>query len=156
MASYTVPFFVNGKEHIAERTFDVKSPVTGDVLHACSSASAQDVTTAVETAAEAFKTWKRMTPSRRRDIFLKTAEVMERRREELAKTMMEETGAAADWAGFNITVTVDMLKDLAGRISSVEGTFPPTVDENCGAIILKEPLGVVLGIAPWYVVERSP
>ncbi|PKS09942.1 hypothetical protein jhhlp_004565 [Lomentospora prolificans] len=149
MASYTVPFFVNGKEHIAERTFDVKSPVTGDVLHACSSASAQDVTTAVETAAEAFKTWKRMTPSRRRDIFLKTAEVMERRREELAKTMMEETGAAADWAGFNITVTVDMLKDLAGRISSVEGTFPPTVDENCGAIILKEPLGVVLGIAPW-------
>lgn len=154
-ADYSVPFFLNGKEHHTEKRFDIKSPVTGDVLHSCSSATAQDVTNAVESASEAFKTWRTMTPSRRRDIFLKAAEVMESRREELAQDVIDETGASPAWAGFNLHVAIDMIKDVAGRISSVEGTLPSTADEGLGAMVLKEPFGVVLAIAPWYVDATS-
>lgn len=150
-ADYTVPFFLNGKEHHTEKSFEIKSPVTGEVLHSCSSASPQDVTNAIESASEAFKTWRTMTPSRRRDIFLKAAEVMESRKEELAQNMIDETGATPAWAGFNLHVATDMIKDVAGRISSIEGMVPATADEGLGAMVLKEPYGVVLAIAPWYV-----
>ncbi|MBE3110408.1 MAG: aldehyde dehydrogenase family protein, partial [Acidobacteria bacterium] len=148
---YTVPFFLNGKEYHTEERFDIKSPVTGDVLHSCSTASSKDVTAAVESAAEAFKTWRTMTPSRRRDIFLKAAEIMESRQEELAQNMIAETGATAMWAGFNLHIAIDVIKDVAGRISSIEGTIPSTANEGTGAMIMKEPYGVVLAIAPWYV-----
>lgn len=150
-AGYTVPFFLNGKEIHTQRTFEVRSPATGEVLHSCSSADSQDVTNAVESAAEAFKTWRTMTPSRRRDIFLKAAEIMESRREELAQNMIDETGATPAWAGFNLHVAIDLIKDVAGRISSIEGMLPPTADEGLGAMVVKEPFGVVLAIAPWYV-----
>lgn len=151
VADYTVPFFLNGKEYHTEKRFEIRSPVTGEVLHSCSSASAQDVTTAVGSAAEAFKTWRTMTAGRRRDIFLKAAEIMEGRREELAQNMIAETGASAAWAGFNLHVSIDFIKDVAGRISSIEGTLPSTADEGQGAMVLREPYGVVLAIAPWYV-----
>lgn len=150
-ANYTVPFFLNGKEYQTERRFDITSPVTGEVLHSCSSATSQDVTNAVESAAEAFKTWRTITPSRRRDLFLKAAEIMESRRDELAQNMIDETGASPAWAGFNLHVAIDMIKDVAGRISSIEGMLPSTADEGLGAMVLREPYGVILAIAPWYV-----
>ncbi|SPO02108.1 related to aldehyde dehydrogenase [Cephalotrichum gorgonifer] len=146
---YNVPFFLNGKECGTGSTFEIKSPATGKVLHTCSNASSEDVTKAIESAATALKTWRKMTPGRRRDIFLKAGEIMERRRDELAQTMAEETGASLMWAGFNINVAIDFFKDVAGRVSAIEGSLPATADEGVGAMILKEPYGVVLAIAPW-------
>jgi acyl-CoA reductase-like NAD-dependent aldehyde dehydrogenase len=149
-AGYSVPLWINGKEHQASKRFDVVSPTTGQVVHMCGGASAEDAAAAVDAAAEAFKTWRTVTPAKRRDIFLKTAEVMERRQEELAGYMAAETGAAPLFIAFNVRTAVDMLKDVAGRIATIEGMIPSTSDEGLGAMVLKEPYGVVLGIAPWY------
>lgn len=37
-AGYTVPLFLNGQEHAAEKQFEIKSPVTGKTLYNCSNA----------------------------------------------------------------------------------------------------------------------
>ena len=148
-AGYTVPLFLNGQEHAAEKQFEIKSPVTGKTLYNCSNAGSKDVTTAIDTAAEAFKTWRKTTPSRRRDIFLKAAEIMESRRDELVNTMKEETGATDVWAGLNVTNAVEIITDVGGRISAIEGMLPATSDASVGAMVFKEPYGVVLAIAPW-------
>ena len=63
--------------------------------------------------------------------------------------MTEETGASDFWARFNITLSVDMLKDVAGRISSIKGEAPILGEEGTSAIVFREPYGVILGIAPW-------
>jgi len=146
---YSVPFFINGEEVHPEKRFDVVSPATGKVVHHCGSASEVEVKAAIDSAATAFKTWKKTLPRERRDIFLKAAEVMERRRDELGQYMMDETGASKQWADFNIGVARDFLFDIAGRVSSLEGAVPTTQDPNSGALILKEPFGVVLAIAAW-------
>lgn len=145
----TVPFIINGSDYYAERIFDVVSPVTGEVTHRCGSASVADANAAVDAAAEAFKTWKRTTPSHRRDIFLKAADLFQKRGEELAQIMMSETGAAAPWALFNINTSADLIRDAAGRISSIEGSFPTLMDPDTSGIVLREPYGVVLSVAPW-------
>jgi acyl-CoA reductase-like NAD-dependent aldehyde dehydrogenase len=144
-----VPFFINGKEVHQERKFNVVSPATGEVVHESASATEADVHAAVDAAAEAFKTWRKTLPRTRRDILLKAAEVIERRKDELAGYMMRETGAARAWAEFNINTTKDLIIDVAGRLSALDGSMPTTADENTGAMVVREPFGVVLAIAAW-------
>ncbi|KAK4217038.1 salicylaldehyde dehydrogenase [Rhypophila decipiens] len=146
---YTVPFLINGENVHPERSFDVTNPATGKVVHRSGSASEVEVQAAVDAAAQAFKTWKKTTPQQRRNIFLKVADNLESRKEELAKYMMEETGCPQQWADFNLMTAKDFLYDVGGRISSVEGSYPATNNPETGAIVLREPFGVVLAIAPW-------
>ncbi|KAK4237504.1 aldehyde dehydrogenase domain-containing protein [Achaetomium macrosporum] len=144
-----VPFFINGKEVHPARKFKVVSPASGRVVHEAASATEADVRAAVDAAANAFKTWKKSLPKARRDIFLKAAEIMERRREELGRYIMDETSCTRQWADFNITTAKELFVDVAGRVASLEGSIPTVADPNCGAMVLKEPYGVVLAIAPW-------
>ena len=104
---------------------------------------------AIDSAAEAFKTWRKSLPRPRRDILLKAAEVMERRKEELGGYMMNETGCPRQWADFNVTAARELILDVAGRLGGLDGSMPTAADPNTGAMILREPFGVILAIAPW-------
>ena len=53
---------------------------------------------------------------------------------------------------FNIHGAVGVLQDIAGRLEgALQGSFPVAENEDTHAIVTKEPYGVILGIAPWYV-----
>lgn len=149
MLSYTVPFVINGEERLAENTFEVKSPDTGKFLHRCSIATEADVVAAIDAAAAAGQQWANTPAAERRDILLKAADIMDKRRDELAEYMMDEVAAARGWADFNLNLVIDMYKDVAGRVSAVEGTVPPC-QSGLTTMVVKEPYGVVLAIAPWY------
>lgn len=62
---------------------------------------------------------------------------------------MLETGAGPDFASFDHGLASDLLRDIAGRISSITGTIPQTSREDVSALVYKEPYGVILAIAPW-------
>ena len=145
----TIPLYIDGKETIGENTIDVVNPATGKLLWKSAAASVKDATTAVEAAQAAFPAWSRTKPSARRDIFLKAAEIFARRAEELGDYMREETGAKKDYVHFNVTSGIEMLKDVAGRIVTLSGSVPVCAAEGTSAMLLKEPYGVVFGIAPW-------
>ncbi|KAL2270156.1 hypothetical protein VTJ83DRAFT_2340 [Remersonia thermophila] len=144
-----VPFVIDGQNVLPEKLFDVVSPATGEVVHQAAGATEEHVRLAVDSAAKAFESWKASQPRARRDILLKTAEVMRRRKEELGSYLVAETGAPRQWADFNVDAAAEFIVDVAGRILTLEGSVPSTKDEGTGALILKEPYGVVLGIAPW-------
>lgn len=77
---------------------------------------------------------------------------MEARATELGSYVMEETGAPEFWStGFNIPLGSEIFRDAAGRISSIAGSIPTPSDPGTSALILQEPYGVILAIAPWYV-----
>jgi acyl-CoA reductase-like NAD-dependent aldehyde dehydrogenase len=145
----TVPFFIDGKDVVSDKTFDVVNPATGKATHKCSSATEADAQAAVDAAAKAFPAWKAMVPTKRREVFLKAADILEKRRDELATTMVEEVGVPRQWADFNLGVAKDLILDVAGRLVTIEGTIPTPQDPNTGALVVKEPYGVVLAIAPW-------
>ncbi|KAI8954910.1 Aldehyde/histidinol dehydrogenase [Xylaria longipes] len=149
MAPYTVPFVINGEERVAKDTFEVKSPVTGEVVHLCGVATESDANAAVEAAAAAATSWRDSTTSSRRDVLLKAAETMDRRRSELAQYLADEIGQPLGWAEFNLNVAIDLIKDAAGRVGTLGGFVPRTADPNTGAMVWREPYGVVLAIAPW-------
>lgn len=152
----TVPLFLSGAEVTTGTTFDVVSPASGKLLHNASSASVEDAVKAVESCADAFPAWAATTMRHRRDIFLKAADVLQARGDELAAYMKEETGAPHGFsAGMNVPLSADILRDIAGRISSIEGSMPMTSDAGTSAMVFREPYGVILGIAPWYVASST-
>lgn len=73
---------------------------------------------------------------------------MESRIDEFTSYQAQETGAPnAISKDFNLPCTVEMLRDIAGRVATISGSIPVTSEG--GALIYKEPYGVILGIAPW-------
>jgi acyl-CoA reductase-like NAD-dependent aldehyde dehydrogenase len=148
--TYTVPLLINGKEETLASTFDVINPSTGKLQWKSSSASIEDAARAVEAAQKAFPAWSKTKPIERRDLFLRAADILQSRIGEYGRYMREETGALEGFAeGFNLPLTLNMLKDIAGRIITITGNIPEVGEEGRSAMVLKEPYGVVLGIAPW-------
>ncbi|KAJ4137466.1 hypothetical protein NW768_003053 [Fusarium equiseti] len=146
---HTVPFLINGSDQVSERTIDVISPASGEVVHRYSSADVKDANAAVDAAAEAFKSWRKTRPAERRDLLLKAAEIMDRRRDELREYAMSECGSDAAWANFDINTGISHIKEVAGRVGTLEGAIPTVSDPNTTALVLREPYGVVVAIAPW-------
>jgi delta 1-pyrroline-5-carboxylate dehydrogenase len=148
---HVVPLIINNSDVYGEE-FQVTSPLTNTQLWSATSATRQHVEDAVAGAQAAFPAWSATKPNERRDLFLKAADVMQKRKDELLGYMHQEIGAGADMQNFIFGISVDGLRDTAGRIAgATTGTAPHSTHKGMRALVEKVPYGVVLGIGPWYV-----
>ncbi|KAJ5881342.1 uncharacterized protein N7529_000014 [Penicillium soppii] len=145
----TVPLIIGNKDITTTTTFDVNNPGKGYVEHKSSAALVEDARLAIESAEKAFPAWSITKPAVRRDILSKTADIFLARKDEFIGYMVEETGSHPEFADFILMLGVNLLKDVAGKVSGIEATSPALVQEGTGALVYKQPYGVVLGIAPW-------
>jgi acyl-CoA reductase-like NAD-dependent aldehyde dehydrogenase len=148
-SSSTVPMWLDGKEVTTSQTLDVTSPVTNKPLYTAAAATNEDALKAIDAATRALPAWSASKPAFRRDIFLRASEEFVRRRDELYKYAFEETGSPPPMFGFEFQLAIDACKDIAGLIQTVQGSVPTVAEEGSTAMMLREPYGVVLGIAPW-------
>ncbi|XHG03360.1 hypothetical protein AWENTII_006670 [Aspergillus wentii] len=145
-----VPLIINGKEERAASSFDVISPYTNEPCWSTASASPEDAIRAVEAADAAFPAWSQTKPTVRRDLLLKAADILESRLEECAGYMRTEMGADVGASQFFVVpLAIRMLREVAGRITSICGSVPVVEEEGQSAIVYKEAMGVILGIVPW-------
>ncbi|USP77974.1 salicylaldehyde dehydrogenase [Curvularia clavata] len=144
-----VPLLINGREVCTDITIPVTSPSSHKLIWHASSASLEEVKAAVEAAHTAFPAWSRMKAATKRAIFMKAADAVEFRSQELGTYMEMEIGCLPSFSKAMLKSTSELLRDVAGRINTIVGCIPPTVEEDTSAIVVKEPFGVVLGIAPW-------
>ncbi len=142
---------INGLAVSAEKgaTFERRNPLDGSVATRAPAASAVDAISAVEAAAEAFKTWSLTGPNERRALLLKAADALEGRMSEFVAAIASETGASAIWAGFNVQLAAGMLREAAALTTQVTGEVIPSDVPGSLAMGVRQPAGVVLGIAPW-------
>ena len=148
----TVPLIINNKPVFTSKKFPVLNPATGEQICHCASASKDDALAAAAAAQAAFPSWSQTKPVTRRDIFLKAAQIMSERAEELAGYMIAETGCEPAWAtSLNVPFTCNVFREVAGRCSAVLGSVVKPMGEGQNAMVLQEPWGVILGIAPWLV-----
>ncbi|ETN40990.1 uncharacterized protein HMPREF1541_02922 [Cyphellophora europaea CBS 101466] len=144
-----IPMIIGGKDIMGSETFSVCNPVTNETIWNASGASITEAVSAVETAQAALPVWAKVKPPARRDIFLKAAELFAQRKSDLAKYQAQETGADPNFVEWILNLTVDNLKEVAGKCSATGGSVAFSTFEGREALYLKEPYGVILGIAPW-------
>jgi acyl-CoA reductase-like NAD-dependent aldehyde dehydrogenase len=81
---------------------------------------------------------------------MQAADILEGRAEECVSYMAQETGSLQAFSAFNIKTSADLLREVAGGISvALTGSIPVCEEEGTYALVVKEPYGVCLGIAPW-------
>jgi acyl-CoA reductase-like NAD-dependent aldehyde dehydrogenase len=131
------------------RTFSRTNPLTGDVVTEGAAASVDDAIDAVESASKAFASWSQSGPSQRRAVMLKAADILEARAGEFIQTMMTEVGAAQLWAGFNLFLTTQLLREAAGLATQIQGETIPTDKPGTRSMTVRQAAGVVLSMAPW-------
>ena len=142
---------INGLAVSAEKgaTFERRNPLDGSVATRAPAASEADAVAAVEAAAEAFKTWSQTGPGERRALLLKAADALEAKTPKFCEAVPAETGGTAMWAGFNVMLAAGMLREAASLTTQISGEVIPS-DVPCSlAMGVRQPAGVVLGIAPW-------
>lgn len=146
-----IGFLIDGAERgsASGATYDRNDPFTGQLATRAAAATAADATAAVEAASVAFKTWSKTGPSERRALLLKAADVMAGKVEEFTRLMIEETGSTAPWAGFNVMLASNILREAASMTTQVTGEIIPADKPGVMAMAIRQPAGVCLGIAPW-------
>jgi acyl-CoA reductase-like NAD-dependent aldehyde dehydrogenase len=129
--------------------FERINPTTGKIASRAAAATIADASIAVASAAAAFPSWSALGPSGRRGLLLAAADILEKRVDVFVDAMADETGATANWAKFNVRLGANMLRDAAAVTTQVSGEIIPSDEPGMTAMAVRQPVGVVLGIAPW-------
>ncbi|MGX1134377.1 acyl-CoA reductase-like NAD-dependent aldehyde dehydrogenase [Streptomyces glaucescens] len=147
----TRDLLIGGKETPAAsgRTTADISPFTGAVYATVAAAGPEDVERAVAAADAAFESWAALSPFARRAVFLKAADLLDGRAEDIAELMAREVGATRPWARFNVMLAAQILREAAAAVTAPRGEVLTAQEEGALGLAVREPLGVVAAFAPW-------
>src|SRR6185369_6945138 len=104
---------------------------------------------AAEAAAAAFPAWSQLGQNARRSLLNAAADALEARADAFVDAMREEVRASEPWARFNVQLGAGMIREAAALTTQIAGEVIPSDRPGLLSLALREPVGVVLGIAPW-------
>ncbi|WP_426240507.1 aldehyde dehydrogenase [Pararhizobium sp. DWP1-1-3] len=146
-----ISLLINGTDRAASngRTYDRIDPFTEKLASRAAAAGPDDVTAAIEAASNAFPAWSKTGPNQRRALLMKAADIMDAKVGEFTRLMIEETGATAPWAGFNVMLAANILREAASMTTQISGEIIPSDKPGTLAMGVRQAAGVCLAIAPW-------
>lgn len=147
----TISLLIGNQQRQAsnQATFERRNPLDGSVATVAPAATKDDAIAAVKAAEAAFAGWSQLGPNQRRDYLLKAADALEAKEQAFLEAMATETGASALWAGFNVHLAAGMLREAAALTTQIGGEVIPSDVPGNLATAVRQPAGVVLGMAPW-------
>jgi acyl-CoA reductase-like NAD-dependent aldehyde dehydrogenase len=143
--------FIAGEWVDAEggRTFEDLDPFTGEVVARVSAGTREDARRAIAAAAAAFPAWAQTPPADRQRLFLRAADVLESRRDEIVSMLARETGASFGFGMFQLGFTPGLLRQAAGAAYLPVGEIIPSDLPGALAMGFRQPVGVVGALSPW-------
>lgn len=143
--------YINGRawKSDGQPVQEVRNPFTGEVIGRTHLATAADIEAALASAEEARKPWGKTLASEREAILLKAADIVERRRMEIAQVLIEEGGNVFGKAMFECDYMISTFRIAAGQARDIRGETMPADAPNRLSMTIRQPLGVVVGIGPF-------
>lgn len=146
-----VPLWIDGApaKSGSETRFAVYSAANQKNVFLAQSADTESAVKAADSAARAFESWKRTPAAARRRILLKFLDILKERADQIVQVQIEETSCSDAWAKFNIDYTLNMVSEVAARVTTAcTGEIPPMANDGTFGLVIREPIGPVLLIAP--------
>jgi succinate-semialdehyde dehydrogenase/glutarate-semialdehyde dehydrogenase len=146
--------FINGQWVDAKsgKTYEIKNPVNGEIIDSVPAGDVADANSAVEAAQAAFKNWAAMAPDARAEILHKGVLKVKEQVNELAASLTKEQGKPLMEAQGELNHFLHGMEFYIGMASKVRGQqvpLPPAMNPNCYGVIMKQPVGICVGIVPW-------
>jgi acyl-CoA reductase-like NAD-dependent aldehyde dehydrogenase len=130
-------------------TFDAVNPANEEVLARIQAADVADVDAAVQSASQAFKSW-RLTPAPLRgEVLYRIGELLKVRKEELARLLTQDMGKVIAEARGDVQEAIDMAFYMGGEGRRLLGYTAPVEMPNKFGMAVRDPSGVAGIITPW-------
>ena len=154
----TLTHWINGAAQAgaSARFGDVYNPAAGEVIARVPFATASEVDSAVRAAAERSPAWAATPPSRRARVIFAFKELVESRKEELAKVVTREHGKVLSDATGSVSRGLEVLEFACGIPHLLRGDYTEAVGTGVDSFSTRAPLGVVAGITPFNFPAMVP
>lgn len=127
----TIPLWIDNEPVYTGTTFDITDPKSHQVIWKASGAEIASAQKAVDSSAKAFPAWSTAHPKERRRIFLKVAELIRSRKDEIIQTIVEETSSSVEWAaGINVHLGAEIFEELASIATTCQTGWLPTTEDK--------------------------
>ena len=152
---------VNGEWKSSEKEITIYSQIKQEELGTVPAMSQAEVDEAMKTARAALPAWRALAPVERASYLHKTAAILERDKEEIGTILAKEVAKGIKAAIGEVVRTADLIRYAAEeglRITgqAMEGGGFEAASKNKLAVVRREPVGIVLAIAPFnYPVNLS-
>jgi acyl-CoA reductase-like NAD-dependent aldehyde dehydrogenase len=109
----------------------------------------EDADAAVAAASAAFPAWRALGATERRKRLLRAADILESWTPKFIEIGVAETGGTPGWYGFNVMLAANMLREAGAMTTQITGEVIPSDIPGNMAMAIRQPVGVVFGMAPW-------
>jgi succinate-semialdehyde dehydrogenase/glutarate-semialdehyde dehydrogenase len=124
------------------------NPYNNEVLREFPAMTDEEADRAVDQAHRTFQEWRWRPAGERAQVVRRAADLMQQRRDELARTVTLEMGKLIAESYGEVDLVVDILRYYGEQGPELLADEPISVDEGT-AVVANRPLGVLLGIMPW-------
>jgi len=141
--------YINGVWETTKETYANMNPATGEILGLFPQTEDADVNKAVSVARETFLKWRKVSRFVRSDYMNKVAQIIEERREELARVISLETGKNYNESVAEVNEALHMAQFAfgSGRYSHGEVVASEIEDKDC--YMIRKPKGVIAIVTPF-------
>ena len=134
---------------MATATFESLNPSTGELIESFPRSTKADVDRAVDTAREAWESWRLVPAPERGNILFRFAQMLEQHKPELSDLMTREMGKVKAEAGGDVQEAIDMSYYMGGEGRRLFGHTTPSELRDKFMMSVRMPVGVVGAITPW-------
>ncbi|GIE82528.1 aldehyde dehydrogenase [Actinoplanes philippinensis] len=146
-----VRHFIGGRwaDAASGRTYDNRSPWSGEVIGPVAAGDETDAQRAIEQAHLAFGTWSQASPAQRQTVLLRAADILADRRAGVLRSLALETGCGSQVGAIQVDFVVKLLRQAAQLAYRPVGELLASDIPGTRAMAVRRPVGVVGAIAPW-------
>ncbi|TLS36526.1 NAD-dependent succinate-semialdehyde dehydrogenase [Pseudalkalibacillus caeni] len=130
-------------------TIKVENPATNELVGTVPKGSTKEAEEAVDAAYEAFKEWSQFSAYERAEIIRKWHDLIDEKKEEIAKVMTAEQGKPLKEALGEMGYANGFFSWYAEEAKRIYGETIPATQRNKRLFVHKQPVGVVAAITPW-------
>ncbi|MEU5608494.1 CoA-acylating methylmalonate-semialdehyde dehydrogenase [Streptomyces sparsogenes] len=134
----------------------VYNPATGAQDTQVAFASVAEVDAAVAAAKEAFASWSTVSLAKRTAILYKYRELLDARRDEIARLITAEHGKVHSDALGEVARGLEIVELACGIAEKLKGELSTQVSGGVDVASIRQPLGVVAGITPFNFPAMVP
>ncbi|WP_321447059.1 CoA-acylating methylmalonate-semialdehyde dehydrogenase [uncultured Cohaesibacter sp.] len=138
------------------RFSDIYNPATGEIQAKVALATIDELNAAVDAAAKAQPAWAATNPQRRARVMMKFGALINEHMDELAELVSMEHGKTLPDARGDVQRGLEVVEVCMGAPHLLKGEFTDNGGPGIDLYSMRQPLGVVAGIAPFNFPAMIP
>lgn len=145
----TCGVYINGRFINSPETVTVMNPATEEPVGKVATVGREVVCRAIDDAHLAMGEWRNLPAKARGEYLHKIADELDRRRDEIARTITLENGKPLAQSNGEVAMSVDHLRWFAEEARRADGRIIPRQVAGKRHWVIQSPVGVVGAISPW-------